>query len=195
MATWVTPRVWVAGERVSASKMNEISTDLGILFPHTTAGDLAFRSSASADLTRLALTTGGILIGGASLPEYLALGTQRKALFAGASAPQYGPLIEKRKGGNAANWITSGTTTYTPSAPFLQAGAQDVSVNTTGTASVTFPTAYTDNPAVIAVCYGDNGTNTLRLAGISTTGFNIVIKDVDTSGAITVKVIWLAIGE
>lgn len=31
MATWPTPRVWVAGERVGASKMNEISTALSLL--------------------------------------------------------------------------------------------------------------------------------------------------------------------
>ena len=51
-ATWPTPRVWVAGERVGASKMNEISAGLGVLYPYTTAGDLARRSAAGNYLER-----------------------------------------------------------------------------------------------------------------------------------------------
>jgi hypothetical protein len=52
--TWVTPRVWTAGERVGQSKMNEISQDLRVLFPYTTPGDLAFRSASGNYLDRLA---------------------------------------------------------------------------------------------------------------------------------------------
>jgi len=70
-STWPTPRVWTAGERVSASKMNEISTALGILFPHTAAGDLAYRDAAGAYLTRLAHVAGGIFYGGPSAPAWL----------------------------------------------------------------------------------------------------------------------------
>lgn len=51
---WITPRVWLAGERVTATKMNEISNDLRVLFPHTTGGDTAYRDPAGAYLTRLA---------------------------------------------------------------------------------------------------------------------------------------------
>lgn len=54
--TWVTPRIWAAGERVSASKMNEISNDLRVLFPYTTSGDIAYRDAAGAYLTRLPIT-------------------------------------------------------------------------------------------------------------------------------------------
>lgn len=52
--TWVTPRVWVAGERVTATKMNEISTDFSTLYPYTTAGDLAIRSTSGDYLDRVA---------------------------------------------------------------------------------------------------------------------------------------------
>lgn len=71
-STWPTPRVWTAGERVSASKMNEISTALGVLFPHTTAGDLAYRDSAGAYLTRVAIGTAGqILLSTGSAPIWV----------------------------------------------------------------------------------------------------------------------------
>lgn len=51
---WVTPRVWLAGERVTATKMNEISTNLRALFPHTAGGDTSYRDPAGAYLSRLA---------------------------------------------------------------------------------------------------------------------------------------------
>lgn len=71
-STWPTPRVWTAGERVSASKMNEISTALGILFPHTTGGDLAYRDPAGAYLTRVAIGTAGqILLSTGSAPSWV----------------------------------------------------------------------------------------------------------------------------
>jgi hypothetical protein len=53
-STWPTPRVWTAGERVSASKMNEISTALSVLFPYTAGGDMSYRDPAGSYLTRLA---------------------------------------------------------------------------------------------------------------------------------------------
>lgn len=51
--TWNDPRVWVAGERVGASKMNEISTLLRVLYPYTTAGDVAVRDAGGNYLSRL----------------------------------------------------------------------------------------------------------------------------------------------
>lgn len=53
--TWVTPRVWVAGERVTATKMNEISTNFSALYPYTTAGDLAYRSAVGDYLDRVGI--------------------------------------------------------------------------------------------------------------------------------------------
>lgn len=71
-STWTTPRVWTAGERVGASKMNEISTALGILFPHTTGGDLAYRDPAGAYLTRVAIgTVGQVLQSNGSAPLWV----------------------------------------------------------------------------------------------------------------------------
>lgn len=55
--TWTAPRIWTTGERVGQSKMNEISTDLRVLYPYTTAGDFAFRSNSGDYLDRLAKGT------------------------------------------------------------------------------------------------------------------------------------------
>lgn len=73
-STWTTPRVWTAGERVGASKMNEISTALGILFPHTAAGDLAYRDPVGAYLTALAKPAANSFLRNKSsgVPDYVA---------------------------------------------------------------------------------------------------------------------------
>jgi hypothetical protein len=64
--TWVTPRVWVAFERVSAAKMNEISNDLRVLFPYGAAGDIAYAVNSDS-LGALAKPGGlGILSNNAS---------------------------------------------------------------------------------------------------------------------------------
>lgn len=52
--TWVSPRVWIGGERVTATKMNELSTDFRVLYPYTTGGDTVYRDPAGDYLTRLA---------------------------------------------------------------------------------------------------------------------------------------------
>ncbi len=56
--TWITPRVWVAGERITASKKNDESTNFRVLWPYTAAGQLAM-SSASDDLGALQMKRQG----------------------------------------------------------------------------------------------------------------------------------------
>lgn len=194
--TWVTPRVWVTSERVGQSKMNEISTDLRVLFPYTTAGDIAFRDNAGAYLTRLPLTVGGILFGDATAPAYTPAGTQYQFLMSnGASDPAFASMIYRRQGGHATNWQNAGTTTYTPTAPKLQAGVKSVSVNTTGTASVTYPVAFTNRPIVLIGINSGSGAIVAHFTGDANTGFDLELRDVITAGAISVDVNWLAIGE
>jgi hypothetical protein len=64
--------VWVALERVSATKMNEISTDLNVLYPYTTGGDLSYRSPSGDYLSRLAKpSSSGLLLNSSSgTPSY-----------------------------------------------------------------------------------------------------------------------------
>lgn len=194
--TWVTPRVWVTSERVGQSKMNEISTDLRVLFPYTAAGDIAYRDNAGAYLTRLPLVVGGILFGDAAAPAYTPAGTQYQWLMSnGASDPAFASLVFKRKGGHVSNWQTGGTTTRTTTAPKIQVGSLEISVNTTGSASVPFDTAYADNPLVFLTIDADNDGITVRHTGVTNTGFDIVLRDLLVSGAISVKINWLSIGE
>ena len=61
MADWAVPRIWVAGERVSASKMNEISNALTVLYPYTAGGDIAYASDADT-LAALAKPSGLALL-------------------------------------------------------------------------------------------------------------------------------------
>jgi hypothetical protein len=94
-STWVAPRVWVAGERVGASKMNEISTALGILYPYTAGGDMVYRDPAGDYLTRLAKPTVDSFLKNTSagVPSYVALssitgGIHAKAYTAYTAADQ-----------------------------------------------------------------------------------------------------------
>jgi hypothetical protein len=58
------------------------------------------------------------------------------------------PQFYRRQGGSATNWSTAGTTTYTPTAVRMQAG---VIATVGGTATVTFPVAFSQPPVVVAV--------------------------------------------
>lgn len=72
-STWPTPRVWTAGERVSASKMNELSTAFSVLYPHTAGGDIAYRDPAGDYLSKVAKPALDALLKNtnAGVPSYL----------------------------------------------------------------------------------------------------------------------------
>lgn len=211
--TWVTPRVWVAGERLTASKMNEISSSLSAVYPHTTAGDIAYRDASSAILTRLAKVTGGILYGGASVPAYLAnvaggvlhggaslpafsaAGTLGQFLKSnGTSAPAFEALVYRRQGGSSTNWEAVGTTTYTPTIAVLQAGARSVSYTSgVGSQAITYPVAFAQRPIVLALANFSTPDITVTYSDNSTTGCTLRVRNVG-GGSGSVDVVWLAIG-
>mgnify|MGYP006935500189 CR=1 FL=1 len=193
--TWVTPRVWVAGERLTASKMNEISSSLSAVFPHTTAGDIAYRDASSAILTRLAKVTGGILYGGATIPAYSAAGTLGQFLKSnGTSAPAFEALVYRRQGGSSTNWEAVGTTTYTPTIAVLQAGARSVSYTSgVGSQAITYPVAFAQRPIVLALANFSTPDITVTYSDNSTTGCTLRVGNVG-SGSGSVDVVWLAIG-
>lgn len=98
--------------------------------------------------------------------------------------------IRKRQGGNATNWQTAGTTSYDPSTTltFAQVGSKAVAAQTT---SVTFPTAFTNTPAVFCTPQGSGGVMvSWYVSALSNTGFNFVTN----SGADLPNFLWLAIG-
>lgn len=193
--TWVTPRVWVAGERLTASKMNEISSSLSAVYPHTTAGDLAYRDASLAQLTRLANVPGGILYGGASVPAFLAAGTLGQFLKSnGSSAPTLEALIYRRQGGSSTVWETQGTTTYTPTIAILQVGARSVSFTSgVGSQAITYPSAFSQRPIVLALANYSTPAITVTYSDNSTTGCTLRVREVG-GGSGSVDVVWLAIG-
>lgn len=71
--TFTTVPLLATGDWIDAAWGNTYWKDnFAALWPYTTAGDLAYGTGAASNLARLALTTGGVLYGGASAPAWLA---------------------------------------------------------------------------------------------------------------------------
>ena len=71
--TWGTPRIWVTGERVGQSKMNEISNNFRVLFPYTAADQVAYSTDTdelgAVSIYSLQAPTGSVIpYAGASAP-------------------------------------------------------------------------------------------------------------------------------
>ncbi len=187
--TAVTGATYAASDYNTSTKGNFTAIWVG-----TTAGDMDYYTSSTAK-ARLALVTGGLLYGGASSPAWLALGSTHTILKSlGGSAPEYGSLVYRRQGGNALNWQTGGTTSYTPTTPFIQGGSVNVSVNTTGSGTISYPVAFAQRPLIAAVINGSS-VYSISVNNDSVSGFTCSIRDVVTTGAHTVQVNWFAIGE
>jgi len=79
----------ITGQTYSASDYNTyIKDNLNTLWVYTTAGDIAYATSATV-LARLALVPNGVLIGGASAPSWLAIGSTGQYLGVTAGAPAW----------------------------------------------------------------------------------------------------------
>lgn len=101
----------LSGDSWSASQHNTYGRDNDLAYwVYTTAGDLAYATSSSA-LARLALTTGGLLHGGASAPEWLAPGAAYQ-------------MLRTNSGGTDVEW---------DQAPFVTAEKYDGTGHTYGT--------------------------------------------------------------
>ena len=93
VVSWVATRDWGAGDTVTATQMDEISSSLDETAPAkiTTIGDTIYGTAANA-LARLAIgAAGAIKHVVAGIPAWLALGTKFKmlAVNAGATALEY----------------------------------------------------------------------------------------------------------
>lgn len=128
-------------------------------------------------------------------------------------------LSFQRQGGNASNWSTTGTTSYTPTNPRTQVGR----FAWNGTATLTWPVAFSNTPwfmpqnrELIAMSYASLGSSSVALTAnslsvTSTTTFasNIIVMydsvDIGTSGVVDLstnatlslapELSWIAIGE
>jgi len=108
------------------------------------------------------------------------------------------PQFYRRQGGSTTIWSTPGTTDYTPTTVRMQAGvlATPFAAASNVNGSVTFPTAFSYAPIVLATV-NDSGEGLLvSLSSFSTTGFNYNIWT-DGGGSTTqagAEMHWLAIG-
>jgi len=102
------------------------------------------------------------------------------------------PHLVKRQGGSSTNWSTAGTTGYDVTDAVIQCGA--VSIAAGATATVTFPTAFTQTPVVVCSLLTANQVTTpLNIISVSTT--QVQIKHTQASPAYTVVALWIAIGK
>jgi len=185
----------VTGATYTASDYNTYTKgNFSAVWVGTTAGDLDYYTSATAK-SRLALTAGGVLVAGASAPLWETGSLYQFLMSNGSSPAEFSSLILRRKGGSASDWNTGGTTTYTPTAPKFQAGSVSVTFTNNGTASVTYPIAFTNKPIPILSVEEDIGVVIVNSEGHLNSGFGLRLWDINTSGSITVTVYWLAIGE
>jgi len=109
------------------------------------------------------------------------------------------PQFYRRQGGNSSDWSANGSTTYTPTAVRMQSGVTSVVIadgDTYEDAAVTFPTAFSNKPIVIASVQAISGVGMATVAANSpaTTGFTARAVKTVAAGAMTVTVNWLAIG-
>jgi hypothetical protein len=208
--TAVTGSTYQASDYNTGTKGNFTAVWVG-----TTAGDIDYYTSATAK-NRLALVAGGllyggatapawlanaaggVLYGGASAPAYLAAGAANTFLRSTGSVPEYAPLVSQRQGGSSTIWTSPGTTTYTPTATLMQLGYKAISFSssTGSSTAVTYPTAFTQRPAIILfveAAYTLTYMWSLGHTDDTTSGFNYNVK---WSGAYTgtINFGWLAIG-
>lgn len=105
------------------------------------------------------------------------------------------PQAYRRQGGDASQWNTAGTTTYTPGAVRMQMGAitWTGSANATGSKAVTFPVAFDDDPLGFAVCLNTSGQIVCTVTLVPT-GITIYWQDVFLSTHTSLTFLWWAIG-
>ena len=108
------------------------------------------------------------------------------------------PQFYRRQGGNATDWDSAGTTTYTPGMVRTQSGVIAITLSATsfGSTAVTFPVAFSAKPNIICGIANSPGSGILfapQAQSISTTGFTAYIA-ANTSLSVTVNIAWLAIG-
>jgi hypothetical protein len=108
------------------------------------------------------------------------------------------PQFYRRQGGSASDWDSAGSTTYTPGAVRMQGGAVSVTIsngNSSGTASVTFPTAFSAKPIILLTnTNSDSVMYTDGAESITSSGFTVRVTRNTTSGDKTLTVYWVAVG-
>jgi hypothetical protein len=148
------------------------------------AGALSFSQIVTADITLLNITTA--LLANASVDDTKA--GNRVVRF---------PI---RQGNNANDWTTTGATSFVPTLVKMQGGASTISMGGTANAAttITFPSAYSFTPLVIAVKANAGLMNfNLAFEVITTTATTVQVRCQTVDGTLSfasVPFVWLAIG-
>ena len=103
----------------------------------------------------------------------------------------------QRRGGNATQWATAGSTTYTPVNVRPQFGVAEVTIPVgqgNAIASVSFPTAFSGTPVVIFNGFSSFSPITVNASSLTATSFNLSVTRSVTTTEITVQLHWLALG-
>lgn len=119
-------------------------------------------------------------------------------------------IVPKRVGGSATHWSVAGSNVYTPTMVYIQCGVVAVPFNGPGggygTAAITFPTSFSNNPIVIATPLQSNvgvagsvPVAYVHYGSLVPSGCTIGVRAVDeanygTSTTQTWDVAWMAIG-
>lgn len=110
-------------------------------------------------------------------------------------------LVYRRQGGSLTDWMSAGTTNYTPGETIIQCGIVNVTYTSgTGTGAVTFGTAFAQPPHVQLTTYNAaSSTKRKILASVeSATASVLTIRTYLTdegTGSSSVEIFWLAIGQ
>lgn len=105
------------------------------------------------------------------------------------------PQFYRRQGGSASDWSSAGTSTQTPTTVRMQAGSISVSLTSgTGSAAVTFPTAFSQAPLVYQSATFANLSGNVGFTSVSASGFTINVAQGAGAGSGPTVVNWLAIG-
>lgn len=103
------------------------------------------------------------------------------------------PKLAGRQGGNASDWDDAGTTDYTPSETTMQAGV--INHASGSSVSITFPTAFSATPIVVATEKGNFADRKHMIDNVTTTGFNLYAYDTAVqSSSPGGTYFWIAIG-
>lgn len=160
------------------------------------AGDLIYASSATAASAISIGASGSILRSNGSIPVWYAPGGDNTFLRSVSSSSSWGGLVYRRQGGNATNWQTSGSSSYTPLSTTIEAGVKSITLTSgSGSAAVTYPVAFTYRPVIFMnVNNGGSGGYSVVYGDDTISGFTIYMYDTGLSSA-TYTVNWIAIGE
>lgn len=140
-------------------------------------------------------TEGLMNMGSDGLPEWLTTTNVHNFLQWNGSAFVFAPLVYRRQGGDASNWASPGTTSYTPSGKVVrQKGVASASIANAGDIQVTYPVAFSQKPIITISINAPLGDFAHRMHDDSLNGFYLHVRDVITSGTQTVEIHWEAEG-